>query len=188
VAYRRIRKEENTDSSSDDDNPEALEKHANMLKLKKRSERRGYLRRKVEAILWTSSMCGVLWYGDKDRNFFTMLLHNVHLNRDYLYIAYALLGVITLIFLYLSIYVTHVRKRNDWEAAEPWAIPTASLLGVVLTFMFMAALWPVYGLLTPVIQVRLDARNQLQPVRPGRLLMASIQSTCYSMKRTTSCE
>lgn len=35
----------------------------------------------VEAILWTSSMCGVLWYGDKDRNFFTMLLHNVHLNR-----------------------------------------------------------------------------------------------------------
>jgi hypothetical protein len=53
----------------------------------------------------------------------------------YLRCAYGLLGVNTCIFLYLAVWVTMIRKRDDWEAAAPWAIPSATVCAIVMCFM-----------------------------------------------------
>jgi hypothetical protein len=53
----------------------------------------------------------------------------------YLRCAYGLLGVNTAIFLYLAVWVTMMVKRDDWEVAVPWAIPSATICGIVMCFM-----------------------------------------------------
>lgn len=152
TAYRRVVSEE----VSSDDEPEMTEeeriKHMQMLKLKQQAQDRKYVRQKAEALVWMALAAVLLWYGDKKQNFFSMLLHNVNLNRKYLYTAYALLAYNTCIFLYLAVWVTHVRKREDWEVYVPWAIPMATAVGLLMCLMFMFALWPIYGLLTPVAE------------------------------------
>ena len=55
--------------------------------------------------------------------------------RDYLYAAYALLAFNTCIFLYLSVWVTYVDKREDWEVYVPWAIPMATAVGLLMCLM-----------------------------------------------------
>ena len=60
-------------------------------------------------------------------------------------------GVNACIFAYIAGVKPYVLgDRRDWEVASPWAIPTASAIGVVCFFLFIIGLWPSYGLLSPV--------------------------------------
>eukprot|EP00238_Polyblepharides_amylifera_P013440 CAMPEP_0196586424 /NCGR_PEP_ID=MMETSP1081-20130531/54229_1 /TAXON_ID=36882 /ORGANISM="Pyramimonas amylifera, Strain CCMP720" /LENGTH=188 /DNA_ID=CAMNT_0041908297 /DNA_START=246 /DNA_END=812 /DNA_ORIENTATION=+ len=153
--YTRVRQsEEDEDLLAEPTEADKI-RHEAMLKLKKRSDRRKIVRQKFEAFLWVAVALAILCYGDGNRNFFTMLLHNVRLERSYLHVGYALLGVNTCIFCYLALYLTVAKKQDNWEVVAPWAIPTATIIGLIMCLMFMLALWPVYGWFTPLVQFTL---------------------------------
>ncbi|BBN01534.1 hypothetical protein MPTK1_2g08160 [Marchantia polymorpha subsp. ruderalis] len=113
-------------------------------------------RRVVENSLWLSAASYILYYGDSHSNFFTVLTSNPRIVRRPFFVGLICVGINTLIFFYLAVWLRHVKKKDDdWEEIAPGAIPTATILGVAAFLMFIFALWPVWGFLTIPLLVTL---------------------------------
>lgn len=78
-------------------------------------------------------------------------------HRTYLLLAMVCLGVIVVMIAYMTLYLPYVKKldlnKTSWNAYNSRLIPTTAAFMAAFTFTFMFALWPVYGLLTPVLQM-----------------------------------
>lgn len=152
----RLIDSDSEDELTEEKRAEKKTTHEYMLKLKEKSDKRKRVRQKMEAFLWVSAMSALLYYGDGNRNFFSMLLKNTRLNRFYLNITYVLLGLNTSIFLFLNVWLNWIKGNTlEWEVAAPWSIPAATLTGLATAVTIMVALWPVYSWLTPVVQFTL---------------------------------
>jgi hypothetical protein len=77
----RLLDSDSEDELTEEKRAEKKTTHEYMLKLKEKSDKRKRVRQKVEAFLWVSAMIALLYYGDGNRNFFSMLLNNTRLNR-----------------------------------------------------------------------------------------------------------
>lgn len=67
-------------------------------------------------------------------------------------LGFACIGIFVAIMLYLVIYVRRILGIDlDWQVYAPNMIPTATGAGVVAFLLFIIGLWPLYGLLTPLI-------------------------------------
>jgi hypothetical protein len=60
---------------------------------------------------------------------------------------------VTCLFVYLALYLGYVKKigQEQWETYCPWAIPTMTVTGLLTGLFFMIGMWPVWGVITPVI-------------------------------------
>lgn len=61
----------------------------------------------------------------------------------------AYLGVL----LYLFICIKFHKRGNSWQKDVPWAIPVATVAGLVTFVSFGISIWPVYGWATPAVEV-----------------------------------
>lgn len=103
----------------------------------------------AENILWLAAALFILVYGDSRTDFLTLIFTDPRIRRLPFNLALACLVVNTGIFLYLAIWLRHVFKNSaNWDVVAPHAIPTATIVGVVATFLFSLALWPVWSFLT----------------------------------------
>ena len=76
------------------------------------------------------------------------------ISRFWLFIA-SCTGVLFLsVVVYLAVYLPWYKKINDsqmWDIHCPHAIPCATLCGSISIVSFTIAIWPVWGLLSPLI-------------------------------------
>ena len=57
-----------------------------------------------------------------------------------------------IIIIYLTLYLPLIEKNTiPWEVYCPNMIPTSTVIGIISFILFMIAVWPVYGMLTPLI-------------------------------------
>jgi hypothetical protein len=64
------------------------------------------------------------------------------------------LGINTVLFLYLLLYLPYIKGLNDssaWDVYCPRIIPTITITSVVLFILLIRATWPVWGFLSPLI-------------------------------------
>ena len=89
---------------------------------------------------WTH-FYSIIWMSDKP-------------NRWLLRIAMLGMGIIASLILYLTVYLPKVKKLSDssaWNVYCPRVIPTMTIVGIVTLLLFIRALWPVWGFLSPLI-------------------------------------
>ncbi|KAL2644479.1 hypothetical protein R1flu_012066 [Riccia fluitans] len=110
----------------------------------------------LDNFLWLSAAAFILYYGDSHSSFFSVLTSNPRVIRRPFLVGVLCVGVNTVIFFYLAVWLRHIKKKTEpWEYIAPGAIPTATILGVAAFFMFMFALWPVWGFFTLPLMVTL---------------------------------
>lgn len=103
-------------------------------------------RRWWESLFWISACSFILFFGDSKRHFLRAVLYDPRVIQRPFFIACLCVGINTLIFLYLAIFVRHViRDRRDFDLVAPGMIPAATLLGVMAFILFAVSLWPVWG-------------------------------------------
>lgn len=61
----------------------------------------------------------------------------------------AYLGVL----FYLMVCIKFHKRGDSWQKDAPWAVPVATFAGLTSFLGFGISLWPVYGWLTPVVEV-----------------------------------
>jgi hypothetical protein len=87
-------------------------------------------------------------------NFFHVIFHSDQVNRIVLHVAFACLGINTLLLLYLTVYLPKVVKLTDssaWDVYCPKVVPSMGVLGVVSAILLIRATYPVWGFLAPLI-------------------------------------
>ncbi|OLP81099.1 hypothetical protein AK812_SmicGene38401 [Symbiodinium microadriaticum] len=119
--------------------------------------------RKLTAAFWVSLACFTIYY----TNFFRVMWESPLVNRTYFYLAFACLAFNMSMLGYLALWCTVVLKIE-----EPWV------------WLFFFALWPVWGLLTLVIQlifflgfVSAGVRHTILPKISGRLEDIEVQGS-----------
>ncbi|CAE7445641.1 unnamed protein product [Symbiodinium necroappetens] len=129
--------------------------------------------RKLTAAFWVSLACFTIYY----TNFFRVMWESPLVNRTYFYLAFACLAFNMSMLGYLALWCTVVLKIEEpWETKHPKAIPVMAIVGFSTVWLFFFALWPVWGLLTLVIQLIfflgfVSAGQFLPSGTPGAVLM-----------------
>ena len=84
-------------------------------------------------------------------NFFRQVWDNPEVNSFFLNIALSCMGFLIAVLMYLSVYAPCCLKREiDLETDMPALVPIMSLAGVAVFISGILAVWPIWGLLTPV--------------------------------------
>lgn len=157
MAYMRVSNSDNRRRErSEDDQAEDAARYQALVAKRKRAEQRHLVRLKFEALFWMAIAGAISYYGDGKSNILDIVLHSPRIHRDYLWASVSIFTVNTGIFIYLSFWLKYiVKSHNEWNQDAPWAIPTATLLGILQTILFFVALWPVYKYFTPFVQFAL---------------------------------
>jgi len=120
--------------------------------LRKRSTYRRSLRDRVEAFAWVAAAVFTVLFGDGSSDMTTLVLSR-RIKRAYLVVAFvsslAYLGVL----FYLMVCIKFHKRGDSWQKDAPWAVPVATFAGLTSFLGFGISLWPVYGWLTPVVEV-----------------------------------
>mmetsp|Transcript_40931 Transcript_40931/g.88684 ORF Transcript_40931/g.88684 Transcript_40931/m.88684 type:complete len:215 (+) Transcript_40931:62-706(+) len=141
------RRKQKADSDSEEVDESQLSERERAKK--KWVKRLNWLWRKMTAAFWVSAACGLIWY----TNFFRVMWESPLVNRTYFYLALACLTFNMTMLAYLAIWCTSVLKIDEpWETKHPKAIPVMAIVGFSSVWLFFFAFWPVWGLLTLVIQ------------------------------------
>lgn len=94
------------------------------------------------------SLSGLVIY---KTNFFRQLWDNPEVNSFFLNIALGCTGFLISVLLYMSIYGPCFLKREiDLEVDLPQLIPVMSIAGCAVFISGILAVWPLWGLLTPI--------------------------------------
>jgi hypothetical protein len=75
-------------------------------------------------------------------------------NRSLLQIVGLLLGIQTILVLYLTVYLPRVKGLTDssaWEVYCPRVIPVMTVTGIIAIMLLIRAVWPIWGFLAPLI-------------------------------------
>jgi hypothetical protein len=87
-------------------------------------------------------------------HFYSTVWNGSKPNRNLLAIAFLGVGINTALLLYLVVYLPKIKKLSDssaWSVYCPRVIPTMTGVGIATFFIFVRALWPVWGFLAPLI-------------------------------------
>mmetsp|Transcript_30599 Transcript_30599/g.46954 ORF Transcript_30599/g.46954 Transcript_30599/m.46954 type:complete len:167 (+) Transcript_30599:108-608(+) len=107
---------------------------------------------KLWALGWIVAAILVSWWS----NFLqVMLTPDPHISRPYLYAFMVGLGINTIFFLYLKVYLHRVvglpRDSSIYDVWCPRVIPTMAATGVVSIFCILRATFPVWGFMSPFV-------------------------------------
>ena len=102
---------------------------------------------RIHALFWVVAS----FFTAKYSEVFTVAFHDSRVYTIVLGLGIACTVVATIVFLYLSCYLSYIKRVESWEVASPKGIPTLTLFGSLAILLYTIALWPVYGFLTPVI-------------------------------------
>ena len=103
---------------------------------------------KIHAGFWVVISILILYYTD--------LIHQItsdkRIERFSLTIAITSLSINLVLVLYSTIWLPYMMKTKvPIEIYAPKLVPISALLAIITIIMFMYALWPIYGLLTPLL-------------------------------------
>ncbi|KAK3581611.1 hypothetical protein CHS0354_003150 [Potamilus streckersoni] len=103
----------------------------------------------IQNILWLLASMATFYYSD----FYLAVTYDPRVNRLLFKIGMLLMGVNISIAVFLIIWLSYVKKidSDKWEKSYPAAIPIATASFVLGAVVLTVALWPVWGILTPVI-------------------------------------
>ncbi|KAF4046234.1 hypothetical protein GN244_ATG01338 [Phytophthora infestans] len=111
-----------------------------------RSQQAALWSTRLHAFLWIAA-AGLLIYGT---DFFRVIFTDPRVKRGFFQVALVCTGVNTCITVYLAVYLPYIKRiKLEWSVYCPRMIPTATIVGVVATFCYICAFWPIWGLLTP---------------------------------------
>lgn len=110
------------------------------------------VRDKLTALAWVSAAGLLAWMAGVPQQ---ILLHdNCKAIRPLMHLFFTLLGINTVLLLYLVLYLPKVKGLVDssaWDVYCPRVIPSMSAVGVLSGLVLIRACWPVWGFLTPLI-------------------------------------
>ena len=107
---------------------------------------------KMIALAWVMTAVIVSWWSST----WHVLRHPKQAGAalSLLQIVALILGINTVLMLYLTVYLPKVKGLTDssaWEVYCPAVIPTMTGLGILAFILAIRALWPVWGFLAPII-------------------------------------
>lgn len=140
VRYSRVTSGDGPSSSS----PMSEAEHSK----RRRSQLAERISNKLHALLWVVVGIAVAYRTD----FVRVLVEDDRVNRIWFNIAAICFSVNVVILAYLTVWLPHVRGvKVSWNVYCPRAIPTATAVGLICALTLNAALWNVWGFLTPLI-------------------------------------
>eukprot|EP00930_Biecheleria_cincta_P020439 TRINITY_DN15382_c0_g1_i1.p1 TRINITY_DN15382_c0_g1~~TRINITY_DN15382_c0_g1_i1.p1 ORF type:complete len:221 (+),score=25.76 TRINITY_DN15382_c0_g1_i1:54-716(+) len=140
---------------------------------KKWVKRLNWIWRKIMAAVWVGLACFTIWY----TNFFRVIWESPLVNRTYFYMGLACLTFNMTMLAYLALWCAEVQGiENPWETKHPKAIPVMAVVGFSTLWLFFFAFWPVWGMMTFVIQLVfflgfINSGHFLPSGTPGAVLM-----------------
>lgn len=134
------------DSDSEEEEAEISERQK---RVKVWVKRLNWVWRKITAAFWVGAACGMIWY----TNFFRVIWESPLVNRTYFNLAMGCLMFNISMLFYLAIWCAWIKDIPEpWETHNPKAIPVMAMVGFLTCVLLFFALWPVWGLLSLVIQ------------------------------------
>ncbi|XP_033102833.1 transmembrane protein 128-like [Anneissia japonica] len=118
-----------------------------LQKQKEEEEARNRSPYNLQNLLWLVALFCIFYYTE----FVLTLQTDPRIKRGWLYTGCVLVGVNCCIGFYLIVVCTWIKKIEDWESHFPSAIPLATASFVFGSICLNVALWPVYGILAPII-------------------------------------
>lgn len=135
------------DEDSDDEDDPTLSDRDRARK--KWVRRLNTLWRKLNAFFWVTAAAVMIWW----TNFFRVIWEHPKVNRPYFYLALTCLGFNVFMLFYFAIWCEAVKRIDEpWDVYAPKAIPALAICGVSMCVLFFFALYPVWGMLTILIQ------------------------------------
>ena len=114
----------------------------------RRSELAERVATKIQAAAWVAAGAFVSYQTDLP----TVLLSGADTNRFWCDVAAACFAANCVLCFYLTVWLPHVQRIDlEWNVYCPRVIPTMTVLGLTCGFSSVRGLWPVWGLLTPLI-------------------------------------
>ncbi|KAJ8606276.1 hypothetical protein CTAYLR_010319, partial [Chrysophaeum taylorii] len=139
---------------------------------RKRSEAAEHIATKIQALAWVAAGGFVMYQTDLPN----VMMRDPNVNRVWFNIAAACFAMNCVLCFYLAVWLPYVQRIHiEWSVYCPRVIPTMTIVGVMCSFSFDPAsylpsessgveclvfffccrlirgLWPVWGLLTPLI-------------------------------------
>ena len=115
---------------------------------KRRSELAEQVATKIQAAAWVAAGGFVAYQTDLP----VVLLAGTETNRFWCDVAAACFAANCVLCFYLTVWLPHVQRIDlEWNVYCPRVIPTMTVLGLTCGFSLIRGLWPVWGLLTPLI-------------------------------------
>lgn len=111
----------------------------------------------VKRILHTILVVGLFLIVCKATHFRQKMLYDARINRSFLYTFYFLIGMVFVLYFYLSLTLRWLRPRNkripvdNWDKHQPIPFYTAVVCLVLSVISFIFALWPAFSLATLAI-------------------------------------
>ena len=125
-----------------------LESEEGAAAKKRRSELAEQVATKIQAAAWVAAGGFVAYQTDLP----VVLLAGTETNRFWCDVAAACFAANCVLCFYLTVWLPHVQRIDlEWNVYCPRVIPTMTVLGLTCGFSLIRGLWPVWGLLTPLI-------------------------------------
>ena len=104
---------------------------------------------KLHAFFWVAAMFATVYYTDMIRTLST----DPRVNRVFFNLGLVALGGLLVILLYVGCYAPLIQRRRILVNEQMREIKIGAVCLVIMGISFMIGMWPVYGLLTPVIEL-----------------------------------
>jgi hypothetical protein len=83
-----------------------------------------------------------------------VILSGERVVKPLLYMSFILLGLNTVLLLYLTIYLPRIKGITDssaWDVYCRHVVPTMTIFGILTGLLLIRSIWPVWGFLSPLI-------------------------------------
>ena len=83
-----------------------------------------------------------------------VMLSDERVVKPLLYMSVTMLGINTVLLLYLTVYLPRIKgitESSAWDVYCPRVVPTMTILGILIGLLLIRAVWPVWGFLSPLI-------------------------------------
>lgn len=117
---------------------------------KKHAERVERIQTKIHALIWVSLAVATVYYTD----FIKVILTDKRINRMPLNLSIVSMVIVVAILVYLCVYLPIFEKIRDyrmWDIHCPNMIPMLTGAGASCIVSLVVAMWPVWGLLSPLL-------------------------------------
>ena len=100
---------------------------------------------RVQALFWIAVACLIVY----KTNFFRQLWENDDINEVFMSLALICLGINVSLMFYVTL-IRPLQGLDDNLENLPSLIPIMSVAGVLLPIFLILAIWPIWGILSPV--------------------------------------
>mmetsp|Transcript_56970 Transcript_56970/g.159884 ORF Transcript_56970/g.159884 Transcript_56970/m.159884 type:complete len:220 (+) Transcript_56970:75-734(+) len=145
---QKLRRRGSAEDSESEEDVDALDERT--IAKKKWVRRLNWVWRKLNSAFWVGLACFMIWW----TNFFRVIWESPLVNRAYFHIAMACLFFNMSLLAYLAVWCSAIKGIEEpWETYQPKAIPVMAVVGFATACFFFFALYPVWGLMTILIQL-----------------------------------